>query len=55
MSAQHKRPGRSARRRRQERALERRPRNDYELIVLVERTSQPLLPVPPKQPRRLVR
>lgn len=55
MSAQHKRPGRSAKRRRQERALERRPSSDYELIVLVERTSQPLLSVPPKQSRRPIR
>lgn len=56
MSAQHKRRGRTARRRRQERALERLQNQTFpdwnEVDVLVKRTSQPLLPVPAKQARR---
>lgn len=63
MSTQHKRPGRSAKRRRQERALVRleheyssypylNERFEIEIAVLRKRISQPLLPVPAKQAKR---
>lgn len=82
MAAQHKRPGRSAKRRRQERALIRlearlewahrnRPQSvsfdeganylrwlqsrEQEAKALRLATSAPLLPVPAKQSRKLVR
>lgn len=90
MSAQHKRPGRTARRRRQERALDYLRWREAEaaahvagdcmyccrfcfgkrryglgeagtktaqtqIDTLEDRTSQPLLPVPAKQARRLTR
>lgn len=59
MSTQHKRPGRSAKRRRQERALARLLLNggfdDHRhaiIATLKQRTSQPLLPVPARQAKR---